>query len=113
MLRGREGTVYGGSELRAWRFARGLADLGFEVSIIGLDDAAVPADVLGPVSIVAAAGAPSWSTWLRDRLLGIPRPAQEAPWQAAGADVYVAFGAAEYNASLGEWCRAERRPFLL
>jgi len=113
MLRGREGTVYGGSELRAWRFARGLADLGFDVSITGFDDEAVPADVLGPVSIVGPSRAPSWSTRLRSRISGKSQPAQETPWQNADADVYVAFGAAEYNADLGEWCRAKRRPFLL
>jgi hypothetical protein len=52
LLREKEGTVYGGSELRAWRFARGLADIGFDVSIVSFDNESVPPDLLGPVAIV-------------------------------------------------------------
>lgn len=113
MLRGREGTVYGGSELRAWRFARGLADLGFDVSIVGFDHEAVPADVLGPVSIVGPATSSGWFGGFR-RILGKQAAApQNAAWRAAEADIYVAFGAADYNADLAEWCLANNRPFLL
>ena len=111
MLRQAEGVVYGGSELRAWRFARGLADLGFDVSITSADDKDVPPDVLGPVSIVAPSTGASWQTHLGRILRGHSTPT--ATWQNADADVYVAFGAAEYNAQIGEWCRNNQRPFLL
>ena len=112
LLRGKEGTVYGGSELRAWRFARGLADIGFDVSIVGFDDEPVPTDLLGPISIVTPPTSPAWLAGLR-RILGTVGAAQSAPWRAADADVYVAFGVAEYNAALAEWCQANNRPFLL
>jgi glycosyltransferase involved in cell wall biosynthesis len=112
MLRQRDGTVYGGSELRAWRFARGLADIGFEVSIVCLDNEPIPAGLLGPVSIVTQPTTPAWLTGLR-RLLGTDGAAQSAPWRAADADVYVAFGVAEYNAALAEWCKEAGRPLIL
>jgi hypothetical protein len=103
--------AYGGSELRAWRFARGLADIGFEVSIVGFDDEAVPADVLGPVSIVSPATPSRFaSLW---RILVRDDKAQSAPWRAADADAYIAFGVAEYNAALAEWCRKAGRPLIL
>lgn len=112
MLRQREGTVYGGSELRAWRFARGLADLGFEVSILASDNEAVPREVLGPVSIVTPPKASAWLSGLR-RMFVNSNAAQSAPWRAARADVYVAFGVAEYNAALAEWCVEAGRPLIL
>lgn len=112
LLRGAGPVVYGGSELRAWRFARGLADTGFDVSMVSSSDIVVPRDVLGPVSIVAPPVAGSWLTGLR-RYLGRDHAAHSTLWQAANADVYIAFGAAEYNAMLAEWCRANRRPLLL
>jgi glycosyltransferase involved in cell wall biosynthesis len=112
MLRQRDGTVYGGSELRAWRFARGLADIGFDVSIVGFDGEPIPADLLGPVSIVAPPTTKAWLTSLR-RMLRTDGAAQSAPWRAADADVYIAFGVAEYNAALAEWCKANNRPLLL
>jgi glycosyltransferase involved in cell wall biosynthesis len=112
LLREREGTVYGGSELRAWRFARGLADIGFEVSIVGFDDETVPADLLGPVAIVTPPTTKAWLAGLR-RMLGVDGPAQSVPWRAADADVYVAFGVAEYNAALAEWCKKAGRPLIL
>lgn len=112
MLRERQGTVYGGSELRAWRFARGLADNGFGVSIIGFDNDPVSSEALGPVSILTA---PSPSPWVArlNRVLGRGRALQSAPWRKADGDVYVAFGAAEYNADLAEWCKLAGRPLLL
>jgi glycosyltransferase involved in cell wall biosynthesis len=39
--------------------------------------------------------------------------AQSAPWRAADADAYVAFGVAEYNAALAEWCKKAGRPLIL
>ena len=113
MLRQRDGTVYGGSELRAWRFARGLADIEFDVSIVGSDDEGVPADLLGPVSIVAPPTTPARLAGLR-RILGAGGAAQSAPWRAADSDaVYIAFGVAEYNAALAEWCKKAGRPMIL
>jgi glycosyltransferase involved in cell wall biosynthesis len=109
----KEGTVYGGSELRAWRFARGLADLGFQVSIV--TDAAtepISAEVLGPVSIVVPPSRRLGLAQIR-RLFGRPHVASHDAWQSANADVYLAFGVAEYNASLAEWCRDNHRPLLL
>lgn len=111
MLRRGDGIVYGGSELRAWRFARGLADAGFDVSILGGSENNVPRDLLGPVSIVAAQ-TPCLEAIL-SRLIKRGAAALDDAWQTASADIYIAFGAAEYNASLGEWCRANNRPFLL
>jgi Glycosyl transferases group 1 len=112
LLREKEETVYGGSELRAWRFARGLADIGFDVAIVGSGNQAVSADLLGPVSIVTSPTTSAWLACLRS-ILGTADAAQCAPWRAADADLYVAFGVAEYNAALAEWCQANDRPFLL
>jgi glycosyltransferase involved in cell wall biosynthesis len=112
LLREKEGTVYGGSELRAWRFARGLAGIGFDVSIVGFDDEPVPTELLGLVSIVRPPTTNAWLTSLR-RMLGTDGAAQSAPWRAADADVYIAFGVAEYNAALAEWCKKAGRPLIL
>ena len=108
----REGTVYGGSELRAWRFARGLADLGFKVSIIGSDAEGVDPDILGPVSIVSP---PSRNSILMSlaRLFGRNGENQKRAWEAADADIFVMFGVAEYNAAVAEWCRSRARPSVL
>jgi len=112
MLRQAEGTVYGGSELRAWRFARGLADLDFDVSIAVAGGEVAPLDILGPVHIHGAAGSSGWLPRLIGRLA--PRANSDAGlWANADADVYVAFGAAEYNADLADWCKANGRPMLL
>jgi hypothetical protein len=112
ILRGEEGTVYGGSELRAWRFARGLADAGFEVSIVGGAASAMSPDLLGPVSVVTTKPAQPLQAMLR-RIVRTQRTDHHDLWRRAGADVYVAFGAAEYNAGLGEWCERNGRPFVL
>jgi glycosyltransferase involved in cell wall biosynthesis len=112
LLLEKEGTVYGGSELRAWRFARGLADIGFDVSIIGFEEELVPTELLGPVSIVTPPTTKAWLAGLR-RILGTGGAAQSVPWLAADADVYVAFGVAEYNAALAEWCKKAGRPLIL
>lgn len=112
MLRKAAGTVYGGSELRAWRFARGLAGLDFDVSIAAADGGLVPTDELGPVRAPSSAAKRGWLsrlvTPLRHRHSG-----DGALWSAANADIYVAFGAAEYNADLADWCKANERPLLL
>lgn len=112
MLRQGERTVYGGSEMRAWKFARGLADYGFNVSIVGFGEEPVSADLLGPISVVTSRAMPAWRAGLR-RLMGSNGATQSAPWQAANADVYVAFGVAEYNADLADWCGANNHPLLL
>lgn len=101
-----------GSELRAWRFARGLAGLDFDVSIAAADGGLVPTDELGPVRAPSSAAKRGWLsrlvTPLRHRHSG-----DGALWSAANADIYVAFGAAEYNADLADWCKANERPLLL
>lgn len=112
MLRQATDTVYGGSELRAWRFARGLSDLGFDVCIAANNTGPLPASILGPVRIYGPA-APG--KWLR-RMMKTIVPGQSGDaelWASADADVYVAFGAAEYNAALSDWCKANGRPLVL
>src|SRR4051812_9892655 len=111
MLRQREGTVYGGSELRAWRFARGFADSGFEVSIVGFDDEGAPSEMLGPVSIVTGSAHPGIFSRLV-QLFGHDIE-QSRPWKAANADVYVIFGVAEYSSALAKWCKKSGRPLVL
>lgn len=112
MLRQAEGTVYGGSELRAWRFARGLADLDFDVSIAAAGGEVAPSDTLGPVHILGAAASSGWLSRVIGRW-GRRQNSDVGLWASADADVYVAFGAAEYNADLADWCKANDRPMLL
>lgn len=112
MLRRAAGTVYGGSELRAWRFARGLADLGFDVVLAAAGAAPLPADVLGPVHVHSVVANGGWLSRVAGRLRQ-RESSGEALWSTADADIYVAFGAAEYNANLADWCKASDRPLLL
>ena len=112
MLRRAAGTVYGGSELRAWRFARGLADLGFDVSIAARDPGPLPTDVLGPVRVHGVARNDGWLSSVVHSL-GRGKGGEADLWAGAGADIFVSFGAAEYNADLASWCRANDRPLVL
>jgi glycosyltransferase involved in cell wall biosynthesis len=112
MLRG-DAAVYGGSELRSWRFARGLADLGFPVSLIGTDRAGLPPEALGPVHLVtekeeSGRGGP-FGWLLRPRRVAGPAEL----WRKAAADLYVAFGVGEYTAQLAAWGQANGRPVVL
>jgi glycosyltransferase involved in cell wall biosynthesis len=110
MLRQSPGTVYGGSELRAWRFARGLADRGFTVSLTSFTREPISPDVLGPVTVIEEpAPARRWSGLRRRQLASDP----SAVWERADADAYVAFGAADYSALLAHWCRGRGRPLVL
>jgi glycosyltransferase involved in cell wall biosynthesis len=113
MLRERAGTTYGGSELRAWRFARGLADRGFAVSIVAFDRDGAPAKVLGGVAIVNDPMPTSnWSS-IVNRVRPKRAHLHSGLWMAAKADLYVAFGAADYNAALAKWCKANGLPLVL
>lgn len=113
MLRERAGTTYGGSELRAWRFARGLADRGFAVSIVAFDRDGGPAEALGDIAIVSdPIPASKWASMV-NRVRPTRDHAHGALWAAAKADIYVAFGAADYNAALARWCQANDLPLML
>lgn len=112
MLRHAAGTVYGGSELRAWRFARGLADLGFRVGIAAVEPGPRPAIGLGSVQLYDIGVKDGWLSGMAGRFK-CRLKGDAALWTAAAADVYVAFGAAEYNADLADWCRANDRPLVL
>jgi glycosyltransferase involved in cell wall biosynthesis len=113
MLRERAGTTYGGSELRAWRFAQGLAERGFTVSIAAFDHDGAPAEVLGNVAIVNdPMPASKWAS-IVNRVRSARGRVDSALWAAARADLYVAFGAADYNAALAKWCQARGLPLML
>jgi glycosyltransferase involved in cell wall biosynthesis len=112
MLDGR-GTVYGGSELRAWRFATGLADRGHTVSLVSFENYELPAAVVGAIRLIRQpALKPRRSRFFRRREAGALVD-YETAWEYADADVYVVFGAAEYSAMLASWCRQQGRPLVL
>jgi glycosyltransferase involved in cell wall biosynthesis len=110
MLQQGDGAVYGGSELRALRFAKGLAARGIAVSMIA--PSAVPVGALREAGIALVHGGTSRAAALLRRFL----PGQGAPanvWEMADADLYISFGAGEYNADLADWCRSTGRAMLL
>lgn len=109
MLQHGDGAVYGGSELRALRFARGLAAHGFDVSMIAPSSAAQASAVSGMKLVRGDAG--SWSSILQRLRLRHHSP--ERAWQAADAGLYVSFGACDYSAMLAEWCHSFGRSMLL
>jgi glycosyltransferase involved in cell wall biosynthesis len=112
MLDGR-GTVYGGSELRAWRFASGLADRGHTISLISFENYDLPAAVVGAIRLIRGpALKPRRSRFFRRREADGFGDYQTA-WEYADADAYVVFGAAEYSAMLASWCRRQGRPLVL
>lgn len=109
MLRG-EADVLGGSELRALRLMAGLARRGVRVAISAfarrdrrLHFGWGELEVFGDPT-----GVPP--RWLRRRP-GIAE--REASWARADAQVYVGFGAADYNAHLADWCRRASRAMVL
>jgi glycosyltransferase involved in cell wall biosynthesis len=112
MLRRQPGVVYGGSELRAWRFTRGLAKRGFAVSLISFDEEDPPGDAIGLVTLIGPRAAGYWSGLFRRRAKGA-EGAQITAWERANADVYVVFGASDYSANLAAWCEAGHRALVL
>jgi glycosyltransferase involved in cell wall biosynthesis len=112
MLDGR-GTVYGGSELRAWRFASGLADRGHTISLISFEDYELPAAVIGATRLIRQPALKSRRRWFSRRRETDGRGAYETAWAYADADAYVVFGVAEYSAMLASWCRRRGRPLVL
>jgi glycosyltransferase involved in cell wall biosynthesis len=112
MLDGRR-TVYGGSELRAWRFATGLAERGHTISLISFEQDELPAAVVGAIRLIRQpALKPRRSRFFRRRKADALGD-YETAWEYAGADAYVVFGAADYSAMLASWCRRQGRPLVL
>src|SRR5690606_2664145 len=110
MLHQGSGAVYGGSELRALRFAKGLARRGFDVSMVA------------PVSTSASTLRDSGIALVRDESSRVPaalrwlisRPVSlSSAWEVANADLYISFGASDYSADLADWCRNAGRRMLL
>ena len=70
------------------------------------------ADVLGPVRVHSVVRQNGWLSRVMHGL-GRGKGGDSALWAAASADIFVSFGAAEYNADLADWCRANHHPLLL
>lgn len=118
-----EPPVYGGSELRALAFLRGLAaQPEWDVSLIVHDDVCGKAPGID-VALVADryhGGRRHLAERLRDRLsahLVVAEPpvtaAEARAWQTADAALYVTFGVGDYAARLAAWCRRFGRRLTL
>jgi glycosyltransferase involved in cell wall biosynthesis len=112
MLDGR-GTVYGGSELRAWRFASGLAERGHTISLISFESYELPAAVVGAVRLIRQPALKLRRSRFFRRRETSAFGDYEVAWEYANADVYIVFGVAEYSAMLASWCQRKGRPLVL
>lgn len=122
--------AFGGSEVRAWLLARGLARRGHAVTVVVASAAAARASRLDDVRIVEHPSyvlppgrAADLAQRLRRReawLLGRTGPWGQAlasrrgeVYGAVDADVFCTFGASELAAELGLWCQERGRPLAL
>jgi glycosyltransferase involved in cell wall biosynthesis len=117
-------AVYGGSELRALRFLRGLsAYAAWRVSLIVFAESAGPIPGLD-VEIIAdryPIGRQSFTERLTDLFMPASRLGAGPPvthgearaWRRADAALYVVFGVSDYAAKLATWCRRNGRRLVL
>ncbi len=119
---------YGGSELRAWRLARNLASCGTcSVSILAFDYGQ-GRHLMRDGVVFHRDVSRVWTRALWPRFRGrafralhrsragaaLDFPAWECKaWEAALADVYIAFGVTGYSSKLARWCAASGRRFVL
>jgi len=116
--------IFGGSELRAWTFARELARLGHhDLSFIVLDHGQPRCEQIGGITVIAHDAYPAEPArmsraeqelrrlaerldWRRRwSIEGIRIPDERLlPYRRAGADVYVAFGVSNIAAELALHC---------
>lgn len=117
-------AIYGGSELRALRFLRGLAALPeWRVSLIVFAESTTPVPGLN-VEVIAdrySIGQQSFIEWLSDLFMPAFRVGSGPPithgesraWRRADAMFYIAFGVSDYAAKLAAWCRRNGRRLIL
>jgi glycosyltransferase involved in cell wall biosynthesis len=110
MLHQGGGAVYGGSELRALRFAKGLARRGFDVSMVAPASTSVSTLRDSGIALVRdeSSRVPAALRWLISRPVSL-----SSAWEVANADLYISFGASDYSADLADWCRNAGRRMLL
>lgn len=112
-------AVYGGSEVRAWTLAKGLARVEpFEVSAVVQGKSDQPSIVRDGVlvercSFGSGLAAPAWPARLRGAILGSRRVDIASVVARIDPAVVCAFGAVAFNAQLADWCRRSGRAFVL
>jgi glycosyltransferase involved in cell wall biosynthesis len=118
---------YGGSELRAWRFAKHLAAKEMcSVSMIAFDYGQGRKLIRDTVIFCRDDGrVQTRGLWprLRSKVLrvlgrasaqGMDFPAWESrAWAAESADLYISFGVTGYSAKLARWCAASGRRLVI
>jgi hypothetical protein len=114
LLSGRP-AVYGGSELRALRFLRALAESGrYELSLIAFDHAPPRSKRIDSIAIIYdPVYAPRTDGILGRVLSRVVAPSEVDAWEQADAAVYVMFGVGEYSAKLARWARRKGRKSVL
>ncbi len=105
----------GGSELRALRFLRALAESGrYELSLIAFDHAPPRPKRIGSIAVIYdSVYAPRTDGILARMLSRATAPTEVDAWERADAAVYVMFGVGEYSAKLVRWARREGRKTVL
>jgi glycosyltransferase involved in cell wall biosynthesis len=115
-------AVFGGSEVRAYLFAKQLAQLGHDVSVIVATAERQGLTWRDGVAVHGHEFRPTLAARAADRVRGLLNRAMQsrlcAPGLSAllrriGADVYCAFGVAEFNAELAALVRSWRKHFVL
>ncbi len=117
--------VFGGSEVRAWLFAKGLAELpGTKVSFIVLNTGQRQIEDYGKVTVLRHSyyGSPQEekpgglaARFLGGRISGhfANRKLKEEVYHLAAADIYCGFGVSEVTAEISDFCRRNKKKFVL